>query len=138
MLAFPRKKHENSQKGAKFMNFSFWPFLCFGLPGRLLNGPEGNEALHTSSPTIARLARLFHAMPPQKCDRLQRHLFSAIPPLQDLSLACDRTSLRKELGCSSLRSYCPLCWCKCLHFGGGVSWRSRYTRHRYALGKLVT
>ena len=34
---FPQgKKHQNSQKWAKFMNFSFWPFLWFGLPGRLL------------------------------------------------------------------------------------------------------
>ena len=30
------KKHQNSQKWAKFMNFSFWPFLWFGLPGWLL------------------------------------------------------------------------------------------------------
>ena len=35
---FPKEKHQNSQKWAKFMNFSFWPFLWFGLPGRLLNG----------------------------------------------------------------------------------------------------
>ena len=34
---FPKEKHPNSQKWAKFMNFSFWPFLWFGLPGRLLN-----------------------------------------------------------------------------------------------------
>ena len=34
---FPKEKHQNSQKWAKFMNFSFWPFLRFGLPGRLLN-----------------------------------------------------------------------------------------------------
>ena len=34
---FLKEKHENSQKWAKFMNFSFWPFLWFGLPGRLLN-----------------------------------------------------------------------------------------------------
>ena len=34
---FPKEKHQNSQKQAKFMNFSFWPFLWFGLPGRLLN-----------------------------------------------------------------------------------------------------
>ena len=33
---FPEEKHQNSQKWAKFMNFSFWPFLLFGLPGRLL------------------------------------------------------------------------------------------------------
>ena len=36
VLVFLRKKHQNSQKWAKFMNFSFWPFLWFGLPGRLL------------------------------------------------------------------------------------------------------
>ena len=33
---FPKEKHQNSQKWAKFMNFSFWPFLWFGLPGQLL------------------------------------------------------------------------------------------------------
>ena len=33
---FPKEKHRNSQKWAKFMNFSFWPFFWFGLPGRLL------------------------------------------------------------------------------------------------------
>ena len=32
----PKEKHQNSQKWAKFMNFSSWPFLWFGLPGRLL------------------------------------------------------------------------------------------------------
>ena len=31
---FPEEKHPNSQKWAKFMNFSFWSFLWFGLPGR--------------------------------------------------------------------------------------------------------
>ena len=36
MLGFPKEKHQNSQKWAKFMNFSFCPFLGFGLPGRLL------------------------------------------------------------------------------------------------------
>ena len=37
-LVFLRKKtHQNSQKWAKFMNLSAWPFLSrFGLPGRLL------------------------------------------------------------------------------------------------------
>ena len=30
------KTPEFTQKWAKFMNFSFWPFLWFGLPGRLL------------------------------------------------------------------------------------------------------
>ena len=33
---FPKEKHQNSQKWAKFMNFSFWPFLWFGLLGRFL------------------------------------------------------------------------------------------------------
>ena len=36
VLVFLREKPQNSQKWAKFMNFSFWPFLWFGLPGRLL------------------------------------------------------------------------------------------------------
>ena len=31
---FHEEKHQNSQKWAKFMNFSFWPFLWFCLPGR--------------------------------------------------------------------------------------------------------
>ena len=26
---FPKEKHQNSQKWAKFMSFSFWPFLWF-------------------------------------------------------------------------------------------------------------
>ena len=33
---FPKEKHQNSQERAKFMNCSFWPFLWFGLLGRLL------------------------------------------------------------------------------------------------------
>ena len=34
---FPKEnKHEFTKKWAKFMNFSFWPCLWFGLPGRLL------------------------------------------------------------------------------------------------------
>ena len=33
---FPKEKHQNSQIWAKFMNFSFWPFLWFGLPVRLV------------------------------------------------------------------------------------------------------
>ena len=33
---FPKEKHQNSQKWAEFMNFSFRPFLWFGLPGRPL------------------------------------------------------------------------------------------------------
>ena len=35
-VCFPKEKHQNSQKWAKFMNLSLWPFLWFGLPGRLL------------------------------------------------------------------------------------------------------
>ena len=38
---FPKEKHQNSQKWAKFMNFSFWPFLWFGLPVRLLRKFNG-------------------------------------------------------------------------------------------------
>ena len=34
---FPKEKDQNSQKWAKFMNFSFLPFLWFGLPGRPLS-----------------------------------------------------------------------------------------------------
>ena len=34
---FPKEKKTEFTKMAKFMNFSFWPFLWFGLPGRLLN-----------------------------------------------------------------------------------------------------
>ena len=30
---FPKEKHQNSQKGAKFMNFLFWPFLWFWFAG---------------------------------------------------------------------------------------------------------
>ena len=37
---FPKEKHQNSQKWAKFMNFSFWPFLWFGLPVRLLKNAD--------------------------------------------------------------------------------------------------
>ena len=33
---FPKEKRQNSHKRATFMNFSFWPFLWFGLLGRLL------------------------------------------------------------------------------------------------------
>ena len=34
---FPKEKHQNSQKNGREIheNFSFWPFLWFGLPGRL-------------------------------------------------------------------------------------------------------
>ena len=33
---FPKEKHRNSQKWAKFISVSSWPSLSFGLPGRLL------------------------------------------------------------------------------------------------------
>ena len=41
---FPKDKHQNSQKGAKFTNFSFWPFLCQGL----LNGGVSNGGVSRS------------------------------------------------------------------------------------------
>ena len=41
---FPKEKHQNSQKWAKFMNFSFRPFLWFGLPGWLLRENRGKRA----------------------------------------------------------------------------------------------
>ena len=60
---FPQEKHQNSQKWAKFMNFSFRPFLWFGLPGRLLRkvrkeflGPPGLES--PRSPTIGEKQKL--------------------------------------------------------------------------------
>ena len=37
LLVFLRKNRQNSEKWAKFMNLSFWHFLWFGLPGRLLS-----------------------------------------------------------------------------------------------------
>ena len=40
---FPKEKHQNSQKRAKFMNFSFCPFLWFGLPRRLLIWGRGRR-----------------------------------------------------------------------------------------------
>ena len=39
---FPKEKHQNSQKRAKFMNFPFWPFFWLGLPGRLKK-KRGNQ-----------------------------------------------------------------------------------------------
>ena len=43
---FPKEKHKiiHRQMGEIFMNFSFWPFIWFGLPGRLLTkGPFRTE-----------------------------------------------------------------------------------------------
>ena len=45
------KKQQNSQKWAKFMNFSFCPFLWFGLPGRLLK--NASAELWASSPSLS-------------------------------------------------------------------------------------
>ena len=43
---FPKEKHQNiTKKWVKFLNFSFCPFLWFGLPGRLLK----RESLQESS-----------------------------------------------------------------------------------------
>ena len=47
---FPKEKHQNSQKWAKFMSFSFCPFLWFGLPGRLLIRACGKGVLDTITP----------------------------------------------------------------------------------------
>ena len=55
---FPTEKHQNSQKWAKFMNFSSWPFLWFGLLGRLLKVAAGS---HESS-------RKPHLNPPRLCE----------------------------------------------------------------------
>ena len=51
---FPKEKHQNSQKWAKFMNFSFWPLLWFGLPGRLLTVFAGARihAPHVFAPKL--------------------------------------------------------------------------------------
>ena len=54
---FPKEKHPNSQKWAKFMNFSVWPFLWFGLPGRLLKigcTPRGRTATQRSKIRVLR------------------------------------------------------------------------------------
>ena len=58
---FPKEKHQNSQKWAKFMNFSFWPFFWFGLPGRLLLvclRPSGKEFWGLEDPNLLKLRRL--------------------------------------------------------------------------------
>ena len=46
------KTPEITEKWAKFMNFSFWPFLWFGLPGRLLKVAKKCQAKfrHFSTP----------------------------------------------------------------------------------------
>ena len=46
---FPKEEHQNSQKWAKFMNYSFWPFLWFGLPGRLLTVKRAFEIYYLKS-----------------------------------------------------------------------------------------
>ena len=42
------------------------------------------------------MAILFHATPPIARDRLQRQVFSAMPPLFGLSLDCDRLAIFME------------------------------------------
>ena len=58
---FPKERHQNSQNWTKFMNFSFWPFVWFGLPGRLLNyvgdlsdlsGDHSLFSVHTFFPQV--------------------------------------------------------------------------------------
>ena len=79
---FPKEKHQNSQKWAKFMNFSFWPFLWFGLPGRLLSvgaaskkRPENHKIEVKLRPTLCR--PLKHSMIP-KCTLVEKPLTSTL------------------------------------------------------------
>ena len=44
---FPQEKHQNSQKWAKFMSFSFWPFLCKALVWFAGATPENRDFLVT-------------------------------------------------------------------------------------------
>ena len=49
VLVFLRKKHQNSQKnGRNSWTFSFWPFLWFGLPGRLMIEEDQNTTISGS------------------------------------------------------------------------------------------
>ena len=64
---FPKEKHQNSQKWAKFMNFSFWPFMWFGFPGRLLR--ENRDLLTSLSKSL--LGVLSHHL---KCEMKSPHL----------------------------------------------------------------
>ena len=45
----PKEKHQkiHRKNRAKFMNFSFWPFIWFGLPGRLLILSQGFSGVHS-------------------------------------------------------------------------------------------
>ena len=61
---FGKEKHQNSQKRAKFMNFSFSPFLWFGLPGRLLRYCDAIPAI----PHMARNLLREVSTPPKRCD----------------------------------------------------------------------
>ena len=69
---FPKEKHQNSQKWANFMNFSFWPFLWFGLPGRLLKMDAavwGGQTAGGSPKVLARIAF---------CEMLSQYPWSAL------------------------------------------------------------
>ena len=74
VLVFQRKKHQNSQKWAKFMNFSSWPFFWFGLLGWLLKMPK----MITSHDVLEPLKQVLSAsrdviVPGQTCgSKLQR------------------------------------------------------------------
>ena len=47
---FTKEEHQNSQKWVKFMNFRFWPFLWFGLPGRLPNYGRSGKIMPLKMP----------------------------------------------------------------------------------------
>ena len=61
---FPKGKYQNSRKWAKFMNFSFWPFLWFCFPGRLLMGAyQQYKWVTTAHAALRRLDDAIHDLP---------------------------------------------------------------------------
>ena len=69
-------------------------FLRFHAPTRLPLRKRRRQ--HLSVPQKRDWRYYFMRCPPKR-DRLQRQAFSVTPPLQGLSLVCDRPSLRKEV-----------------------------------------
>ena len=61
VLIFPRKNTRIfTEKWAKFMNFSFWPFFWFGLPGRLLTHFNGTNGGHIHGTVATKSGELHH------------------------------------------------------------------------------
>ena len=86
---FPKEKHQNShKKRAKFMNFSFCPFLWFGLPGRLLTreGVDGQRGLARGDPPFARDSDLFLCPFSYAALRKRGHNLSGLPNANAKSL----------------------------------------------------